>query len=166
MLFRDLKIGIGFTVIAGIFAHIFGVVFPQKLLKFNVFPFKEFRFEAGGSFYNRFHISKWMSKVPDMSNIIPYMFKKKLNKNLTSEHILRYISETCLAELVHLLLILASPVLLFSVSRKRRLLFVLIYVLCNIPFIMIQRYNRPKLVRLYHRQIKRENACKEKEEMI
>ncbi|MBR6603768.1 MAG: hypothetical protein IKK94_07110 [Clostridia bacterium] len=163
MLYRDLKFGIIFTLTAGIIAHIFGLVFPKKLLKYNVFPFREYSYEAGGSFYNKFHISKWIAKAPDMSKVVPYMFKKKLNKEMSSEHIFKYIKETCLSELVHYLLILSSPVLLFTVRGRRGLIFMLIYIFCNIPFIMIQRYNRPKLVRLYHRQIKRENSKREKE---
>lgn len=163
MLYRDFKIGIIFTAISGFLAHIFGLVFPKKLLKYDKFPFRERKFEAGGSFYNKFHISKWIAKAPDMSRIVPYMFKKKLDREMTPEHIFKYINETCLSELVHYLLILASPVLLFTVRGRRGFIFMLIYAFCNVPFIIIQRYNRPKLVRLYRRQIKRKSCTKEKE---
>lgn len=163
MRWHDFLTGIKFTAVAGTLAHIFGLVFPKKLLCYNYFPFKEYCFEEGGSFYNKFRISKWMTKVPDMSRYVPYMFRKRLDKKMTSEHILKYIRETCLAELVHLLLIFSSPILFFSVRGIRGVVYTLIYSLCNLPFVIIQRYNRPKLIRLYRRQLKREAALTERE---
>lgn len=156
MLLRDLWTGIKFVAIVGILAHILGIVFPKDCLCHESFPFKAFSWEKNGTFYNRFHISKWMSKLPDMSRIVPYMFRKKLDGDMTAEHIMQYIKETCLAELVHFLLILSSPILALIVGGRRGVIFMLIYSFCNIPFIMIQRYNRPKLVRLYRRQTEKE----------
>ena len=158
MFWRDFLTGVKFVFVVGVLAHILGFIIPKEKLSHNSFPFKAFEWEKGGVFYNRFHVSRWMTKLPDMSNIVPYMFRKKLDRNMSSEHILKYINETCLAELVHILLILSSPVLALVVEGNTGVAFMLIYALCNIPFIMIQRYNRPKLERLYARQIKKEES--------
>lgn len=162
MFWSDLLTGIKFTIIAGVAAHVLGLIIPIDRFDIDSFPFYSFKWERNGAVYKKFRISSWMAKLPDMSKIIPYMFKKELGNELSPEHILRYIRETCLAELVHIILILASPLLFAAVGGIRGFAFMLIYSVCNLPFIMIQRYNRPKLKRLYMRQMKKEkNISKE-----
>ncbi|MBQ8207652.1 MAG: hypothetical protein IJZ89_02845 [Clostridia bacterium] len=158
MFWRDLLTGIEFTVIVGVLAHIAGLIIPPYSLNHESFPFRAFEWERNGSIYRKLHISSWISHLPDMSKIIPYMFRKKLDREMSAEHIMRYIKETCLAELIHFMLILASPILAIAVDGKTGMAFMLIYALCNLPFIFIQRYNRPKLERLYARQIKKEES--------
>ncbi|MBQ8005319.1 MAG: hypothetical protein IJ303_03300 [Clostridia bacterium] len=155
MFLSDLRIGIRFVVIAGILAHLLGISISKKCFDHSAFPFSDFEWERGGRFYNKLGVSRWMAKMPDMSKIIPYMFQKKLDANMRPEYVLKYINETCLAELIHWLLVFSSPVLFFIVGGACGVLFMFMYIIGNIPFIIIQRYNRPKLVRLYKRQSKR-----------
>ena len=47
------------------------------------------------------------------------------------------------------------PMLIDGVTGR---VFMLIYALCNLPFVIIQRYNRPMLVRILKRMEKREGS--------
>lgn len=71
----------------------------------------------------------------------------------------RFILETCRAELTHLIPILLYPVSLlwnpYPVS-----LYVLIFVLVtNLPFLIIQRYNRIRFLRIVSRMRQEEAAA-------
>ncbi|MEE0968817.1 MAG: hypothetical protein U0M06_05540 [Clostridia bacterium] len=163
MFIHSLLTGLKFTAIMGILAHVFGLVFPKEFLRYDSFLFSSYDWEKDGRYYNKFGVSHWMSKLPDMSRAVPYMFRKKLSHDLSSDHIKRYIDETCMAELVHILLILSSPILTVLVDGITGVVFMMIYAFCNIPFVIIQRYNRPKLVRLLRRQLYREKIVEEAE---
>lgn len=164
MFWHDFFIGITFVAAFGVLAHLLGLIIPKSCLHYDSFPFDDFSWERGGRFYNIFCVSRWMEKLPDMSKIIPYMFRKKLDTRMDKENILLFINETCMAELIHWILIFSAPLLMIFVDGITGVVFMLLYAFCNIPFIMIQRYNRPKLVRLYKRQLKRDMQ-RQKEEM-
>ena len=70
------------------------------------------------------------------------------------------ILETCEAEVTHLLLCVTGLYCLWLWPGAGGVVVYAIYALFgNVPFILIQRYNRPRLVRLYSRSVK--NAAKE-----
>ena len=79
------------------------------------------------------------------------------SQSMTAEDVRVLIRETCVAEHVHFML---CVVFLF-VSRfwedNTWIFFWGIYAVCNLPFIIIQRYNRPMLVRLLRRMEARES---------
>ena len=59
------------------------------------------------------------------------------------------IRETCIAELIHLLLIVLAPGGLLFWRTPLAVVLTGLYMLGNVPFVLIQRYNRPRLIRLY-----------------
>ena len=61
------------------------------------------------------------------------------------------IRETCVAEFIHVLLCIASLGCLRIWPGFGGFCMAFLYTLGNIPFIMIQRYNRPRLVSLQGR---------------
>ncbi len=77
------------------------------------------------------------------------MYTKKLGSNLTPEHLGRLLQETCVAEIVHDALIILSPFVLFFAEGATAVVCMTLFMVGNVPFVMIQRYNRPKLARLY-----------------
>ena len=106
-------------------------------------------FEKNGKIYHVFHIQRWREKLPDMSTILPgIMPSKKLPKKATSAQLERMVQETCVAELIHnLLCILGFGCVLLWKGAGGWIVAVL-YMAGNIPFSVIQRYNRPKLVQI------------------
>lgn len=76
---------------------------------------------------------------------------KKLPRQMSVQNMERMVQETCIVELIHGLLgIMGLDCPLIWKSIGGWILFAL-YLLGNIPFILIQRYKRPKLVRLLKR---------------
>lgn len=120
----------------------------SRRFRTDVFPFKSYPFERDGKIYDKLHIRKWKNKVPDMSKYLRSLPRKELVEP-TCGRINLLVQETCVAELVHSLLILLSFVVLIYWPDWRTVLLVVVYdVVGNLPFIMIQRYNRPRLLRL------------------
>ena len=92
------------------------------------------------------------------------IFKKIMpEKKMTAETIAdvpRMLEETCVAELTHFLLSLLGLAMLRIWPGAGGIIVTVIYILLgNLPFIIIQRYNRPRLQRLYAmQQRKRERS--------
>ena len=74
------------------------------------------------------------------------------------------IQETCVAELTHALLCLAGIAVFWIWPGPGGLILFLIDVfLGNLPFILIQRYNRPRLIRLMAAAERREERRREQD---
>lgn len=150
-----------YTLLLAIFlavaSHYIGQALPRESFYADRFPYRPFAFEKSGSIYRRVGVHKWMDMVPDMSRVMGDMVPKKLRVGMTAEDVRVLIRETCVDEHVHFML---CVVFLF-VSRfwedNTWIFFWGIYALCNLPFIIIQRYNRPMLVRLLRRMEARES---------
>ncbi len=144
------------VALIGIPSFLIGELLPRSRMRFREFPFKPFRFEDGGKFYEKFRIQAWKDRLPDMSKVMPRAFKKKLTRVALREprYVKRLIQETCSAEFVHWLLIALSPLVRRLMGEADGALAAFLYCVGNIPFIAIQRYNRPRLVALYEKQLK------------
>lgn len=133
----------------GLILFLFGRMIPKKWMLYNRFPYSPFSFEKNGKIYQSLRVHRWRERLPDMSKILPAMMpSKKLPKQATAVQLERMIQETCVAELVHnLLCILGFGCVLLWRGAGGWMIAVL-YMMGNIPFCIIQRYNRPKLVRI------------------
>ena len=125
------------------------------------FMFREHDWELGGKIYDKLHIKEWQSKVPDVSKVLGrWMPQKKLKIGVSKETVRTMIRETCVAELVHNLLNIAGLWMLSLWHGIGGILAYLAYVILgNLPFIIVQRYNRPRLkVLLNHLELKEGTA--------
>lgn len=109
-----------------------------------------YKFEQGGQLYDKiFRISRWKHLLPD-GNIRSKKekFRKKHLVDFSQETLARFLIESARAELTHWLAI--PPFLLFGLFVPPRVLwYMLIYaLLVNLPCIIAQRYNRPRVQRL------------------
>ncbi|MBP3686526.1 MAG: hypothetical protein J6J21_05800, partial [Clostridia bacterium] len=69
-----------------------------------------------------------------------------------SNGLIRMLQETCVAEFTHLALMITSLKILEWTPLPLGIALLLIYnLLFNLPFVMIQRYNRPRLLHLSER---------------
>jgi len=146
----------------GVVSFFAGRVIPKSWLKFQKGIFKCRAYEKNGKLYECLNIKKWQNKVPDMSRILPFMMPPK---NLAGDYQGRLpvmIRETCTAELIHVFLCIAGlPVLKILPGVGGIVVYLLYVVVFNLPYILIQRYNRPRLIRLYEKQISKESKQKE-----
>ena len=136
-----------YLLFSGIAYFIIGLLLPRKWFHFDQFPYRSRTWEKDGKLYDNIHIKRWKSKLPDMSRICPIMVPKKIAA-AKAENIELLIYESCVAELIHVLLI---PMGLgcIGIWKSGGVLFFLFWAIGNVPFILIQRYNRPILYRLY-----------------
>ena len=107
--------------------------------------------EQEGRIYEKLHIRRWHKKLPDMSRILPWAIPAKKLEGRDLQRLPEMIRETCVAELTHWLLCLAGLYCLRLWRGVGGTVMALLNVLGNLPFILIQRYNRPRLKRLLHR---------------
>lgn len=141
----------------GTISFILGRLIPRDVLNEDYFPFRAFDFEDGGRIYDKIDIKNWMNKLPDMSRILPGVMPTKKLDGRMLDKLPIMIKETCMAELIHALLIPAGFVCLFIWRGAGGALVTAAYEIFNFLFILIQRYNRPKLMGLYKKLLAREN---------
>ena len=148
-----------YLLLLGILCFPMGRLLAKISFLADCFPFRSFPFERKGKLYEKIGIRNWQSKAPDISKLIPGIVpRKEIPKRPDAEALRRMINETCVAELTHVLLCLAGIALLWVWPGAGGLiLFVVYFLLGNVPFILIQRYNRPRLQKLFHAAEKREH---------
>lgn len=118
--------------------------------------------ERDGKLYDRLAIRRWKDRVPDMSKLCRWMTPKAMDNRTTAAGLSRLIRETCVAELTHEVIIAVG----FCAVLVHRSLFSavlwLLWTAGNLLYVAIQRYNRPRLIRLRARLIG-ENTCAARE---
>ncbi len=140
------------SVIIGSLSFFLGQLLPRKNFDWTMFPYKSFAWERNGLVYTRLKIQFWKDRVPDMSRYIRSVFRKKICVFRSGEYLEGLIRETCVAELVHWMLIFVSPIFMLQIDGIGGIIGTICYAIGNLPFILIQRYNRPRLVMLLERQ--------------
>ena len=138
----------------GVLSFVLGRLVPKTWFDYTRFPYRPFAFERDGRVYESLGIARWQSRVPDMSRIFPKLMPpKKMPLRPDGQTLLVMIRETCAAEATHALLILAGLGVIAIWPGAWSVLLYLVYAIFgNLIFIFIQRYNRPRLVRLYERK--------------
>lgn len=147
-----------YIAVVGIISFIIGRLIPKEIICEDSFPFRPFEFEEGGRIYDRIGIKNWMNKLPDMSRILPGVMPTKKLDGRMLDKLPVMIKETCVAELVHLLLVPSGFVCLFIWRGTGGVIVTAAYEIFNFLFVLIQRYNRPKLMELYGKLLARENT--------
>ena len=139
----------------GMFTFFAGRFIPKSWIHPDDFPYKSYRFEKRGKLYDKLGVRKWQSKVLDMSKLFPkFIPQKKLDGDVMAALPLM-IKETCIAELIHWLLVLPGFCCLYLWEGAGGVVIVILYELGNIPYIIIQRYNRPRFIAMLKRMEKR-----------
>ena len=134
----------------GVVCFYIGRLLPGNWFHSDRFPFRSFPFEREGRTYEKLGIRWWKDKVPDMSRILPKaMLPKRLPWGAQPERVAQMIQETCVAEFVHIVLfILGFGCVLIWEGAGGWIAAAVYNLLGNVPFILIQRYNRARLRRL------------------
>lgn len=112
--------------------------------------FKTFAFEQSGELWNHlFKVRRWKDQLPDGSKLISNGFDKSRLPDYKMTTLKKFIIEMRRAELAHWLSMLPAPFFLIFNPRWAGMINVLYAFVSNFPFIITQRYNRPKLEKLY-----------------
>ncbi len=132
--------------VVGFFA---GRAVPKRWFHGDRFPFHAYRWEREGRVYRKLRVQKWHNKVPDMSKLFQKLMPPKSLKGATEDAQLeRMVQETCVAESTHVVVGVCGFYCMRLFSGVGGVIVSLLYFAGNLPFIVIQRYNRPRLMRL------------------
>ena len=124
-----------------------GKLLPRKWFPSDRFPFKTWRWERGGRIYRKLRLQRWKDRMPDASLRSKNMVRKKTGTHPDTELLQTLVAETCVAEISHwALMVLSLPVLWIHPGTGGRII-MLLCILGNFVFVIIQRYNRPRLLR-------------------
>lgn len=153
---------VAYMAALSVLSFVAGRLLPKNWFSYDKAPWRAWRWEKDGRVYQKIKIQRWQNKVPDMSKIFTKLMPaKSMDARPDQQQLLRMIQETCVAELVHALLCVLGLYLLLLWRGIGGILCYLVYVLLgNLPFLLIQRYNRPRLVRLYERREKQKEGSK------
>lgn len=160
----DFWICFWYLIISGIIAFFIGRLLPKKWFRPDIFPYRSFQFEKDGQIYDKLKIRIWQNKVPDMSRILPKFIPAKNLAGNYRERLSDMLQETCIAEFIHSLLCFSGLYCLKLLPGIGGIAVTVIYIVFfNLPYIIIQRYNRPRLMRLA-KKIQNENLRQAKGE--
>lgn len=141
-----------YLAVCGVLSFLLGRAMPKEWFHSDSRLFRPKAWEMDGRWYHRLHIRKWQKRLPDMSKILPgVMPAKALNNRADVQEVETMIQETCVAELIHILLMIAGLGCLWIWPGTGGLLLTVCNTLGNLLFVWVQRYNRPRLERLHER---------------
>lgn len=140
-----------YIVLLGVAAHVVGEALPRRWFHFDRRPYRCRDWERGGAAYERLGVQRCKLRVPDASRYAPDMVKKRFSGKPTAATLERLLQETCVAECIHWVLLACSAGLWLLLRGVAGTVATALYALSHLPFIIIQRYNRPRLARLYLR---------------
>lgn len=138
-----------YLAVIGIAGFLLGRALPKTWFSYDCFPYRPFAFEKSGKLYAILGVRRWKERFLDMSVILPaIMPSKKLPRRATVAELTLMLEETCIAELIHWILCIAGLRCLWIWNGAGGLWIALLNILGNLPYIIIQRYNRPRLAHL------------------
>jgi len=116
-------------------------------------------FEADGRWYERhLRIKVWKARLPEAGALFADGFSKRSLDEASCAHLERFVVETRRAELTHWL-VLASGAAFVLWNPPGLLAVMWVYaVVANVPFLLIQRYNRARLLRVLDRARRRSRS--------
>lgn len=125
---------------------------PDRFFSGNTVLFRTYRFEKEGRIYEQlFRVKRWKRLLPDGGTVWKKRgFKKKHLDRFSQENLHRFLIESARGELTHWLAIF--PFWIFAFFTPAYVVwFMLIYSLAvNLPCIIAQRYNRPRIEKMLH----------------
>lgn len=122
---------------------------PDSKLNAEMFLYRSHKWENNGKFYKKLFVHKWKGLLPDGAKHFKGDFTKKHLLSTNSEYLAKFVRESCRAELVHYLGMLPFVIFFLLVPPLVAGILIIYSVLVNIPCIIAQRYNRPRLIQLY-----------------
>lgn len=122
---------------------------PRRWFHADRFPFRPQRWEHEGKIYEKLAVQRWKDKLPDMSRFLPWLTKKQVNASISAAQAKRLVQETCVAELVHDILSILTFGCVWIWPGWGLWLSIAYVLIGHLPYIVIQRYNRPRLARMH-----------------
>ena len=160
---KDMNVGTMFlylllaVAICGIMAGIITLI--TRILPAKVFSPYRHRYKVSSKenkFYNKLKIKKWKDKIPELGKLSGFA-KTEIAEPNNPQYIFKLLTENCIAESLNFYSIVAG--LLLFVFLPREYVFTIglpiffLNMLLHIMPIFVQRYLRPKFLKIYNRLI-------------
>ena len=117
---------------------------------------RERRFEAGGHWYRRrLWIHRWKDRLPDAGDLFAVGMSKRRLRSYDADGLRLFVHETRRAELAHWWAMACGPVFVLWNPPVAAVLLIAYGVVVNLPFVLIQRYNRARARPLVDRLARR-----------
>jgi len=141
-----------YLAINGILGFALGRILPKHWFDPCRFPYKAITAEKDGRFYEYLRVHRWQKALPDASRYFRRIMPPKDLSGDIPKRLPRMLQETCVAELIHWV---EGATGFYCVriwpGMGGVVVALLNLLLLNLPYIIIQRYNRPRLLRLSDR---------------
>ncbi len=126
-------------------------VLPNSFFDSSHFMYKARDWERGGKFYVKWlKIKKWKDHLPQY--VARGGFSKRSldpSRKMDKKYVETFITEICRAEWNHFVCSCYFVISFLINTRLFAIVFSLIPIVANFPFLIIQRYNRLRFMRLY-----------------
>ena len=111
------------------------------------------RFETGGKWYRRrLRIDRWKDRLPEAGGLFPGGTSKRRLPSYDAAGLEAFARETRRAELTHWWALCCGPLFIFWNPPLAAALLIGYGIVVNLPFILIQRYNRFRIQALAERR--------------
>jgi len=107
--------------------------------------------EQGGEIYRSLRINRWKDALPEAGAFFRGGMSKRKLPGHDRDGLARFAAETRRAELVHWGLLGSSPVFVLWNPPVLDVAMIAYAVVANVPFIIIQRFNRARVARILAR---------------
>lgn len=128
--------------------------FRERGFLFRIRPW-----ERSGTVYRVLGVRQWKEMLPDGAGIFQDGFRKRHMREHDEFYLKRFILETCRAESVHWVILLETPLFFLWNPLPAALLMIPFSLAINLPCIIVQRYNRPRLRNLLDREQEKERRA-------
>jgi len=132
---------------------------PVTRFSYTKRPFRPGKWERCGDTYKKIGIRRWKALMPEAGGVFDG-FGKRQARHRDSAHLDTFARETCRAEVVHYIIMAALPPFAIWNPPSAMLIMLPVVIAGNLPCIVIQRYNRPRLVRLIGMKKEAADGCR------
>jgi glycosyl-4,4'-diaponeurosporenoate acyltransferase len=115
--------------------------------------------ERDGRLYERLRIRRWKDRLPELGDAFPGGVSKRGLRSGDSADLRRFVAETRRAELVHWAIPAVVPVFALWNPTGLTAAMIAYAVVANLPCLVVQRYNRARLLRVLARRERRTVAA-------
>ena len=150
------NIGIVF-VIDAIIAFLVRLIPEQKINPFSKFFLIS---DKQKRLYKFFGVRKWKDKIPESGKYLCNFAKDKISEPNNNLYVKKFLIETCYAEIMHIICVFVTYLPILFMPYKLSIVLPVAFVnsfLQLLP-VIVQRYNRIRLIRLYNYNIRHQNG--------
>ncbi|MDD9150632.1 MULTISPECIES: glycosyl-4,4'-diaponeurosporenoate acyltransferase [unclassified Sporolactobacillus] len=136
-------------LIISVINTVISIALPISLFHYDSWLFRERNWEKNGAVYQGcLGVKKWKNLLPELSDFLAFLFPKKKIRQYSPDYLYRFVLETCRAELAHWCIIISSFIFIIWNGTGMSVLMISLAVVLNLPYIIIQRYNRPRILNI------------------